>query len=346
MMKKTKEFDNILDDCLERILANGETIEQCLASYPEQAAELEPLLKTVLLTREATRVKPRREFRERARYQFQAAIREAEEKRARGFFNFGWQPRWATAVVVSVIVLLSGTGTVAAASNSMPDSPLYPVKLASEKVQLALTPSNFGKAELYVKLADKRVAEIVRMADKGKAEQVEKLAERLNGHLVAMVNLAAPQRQEMAVLQVPAPQPAPQMAQAPQVEEEEALQETEEEAQRDAEKEAPGLAMRGASKAAPGPATKDAAPKAAQRVAPVKPAEAIKGAGGGGDGEEDMEEVGKRARLITILSNRALENPAALQAILEKAPESVKSALLRAIALSDEAYRQALEALE
>ncbi|GAI42438.1 unnamed protein product, partial [marine sediment metagenome] len=43
-MSKEKEFDNILDECLERLLVNGETIEQCLQSYPEQAANLKPLL--------------------------------------------------------------------------------------------------------------------------------------------------------------------------------------------------------------------------------------------------------------------------------------------------------------
>ena len=42
-MRKEREFNNILDECLERVI-NGETIEQCLASHPEYAAEIEPLL--------------------------------------------------------------------------------------------------------------------------------------------------------------------------------------------------------------------------------------------------------------------------------------------------------------
>jgi len=39
-MKKSKEFNNVLDECLERLLVKGESIEQCLANYPEQAASL------------------------------------------------------------------------------------------------------------------------------------------------------------------------------------------------------------------------------------------------------------------------------------------------------------------
>ena len=45
-------------------------------SYPEYAAELEPLLKTALETRNAAAIKPRPEFRQRAANDFQAAIRE------------------------------------------------------------------------------------------------------------------------------------------------------------------------------------------------------------------------------------------------------------------------------
>ena len=54
-MGKEKEFDNILDECLERVI-KGEDILACLADYPEHATELEPLLKTALDTRNAAAV--------------------------------------------------------------------------------------------------------------------------------------------------------------------------------------------------------------------------------------------------------------------------------------------------
>ena len=205
---KEKEFDNILDECLERILTGGETIEQCLGSYPEQAAELEPLLQTALLTKKASAIRPRPEFRERARYQLRSALQEMEEKRERRSFFFGWQPRWATAVIAVLVFLMAGSGTVAAANNSMPDETLYPVKLATETVRLTLTPSALGKAELYVKLVDKRVEEIIRMADKGKMKHVERTAQRLNTCLVMAANLAAPEA-------VPEEVPAPLVAEEP-----------------------------------------------------------------------------------------------------------------------------------
>jgi len=202
-MRKSKEFDNILDDCLERLLTKGETIEQCLESYPEQADELKPLLQTVLATKKASAIQPRPEFKARARYQFLSALQAMEAKRSRPFL--GWQPRWATAVITVLILLLVGGSTVAAASNSMPDKPLYPVKLATEQVQLALTPSDIGKAQLLAKLADKRVAEIVYLANQGKSGQIELATQRLDAYLARVIILTTAESEEAGVFLAPAP---------------------------------------------------------------------------------------------------------------------------------------------
>ncbi len=210
MMKKVREFDNILDECLERVI-KGETVEVCLADYPDYAAELEPLLRTALDTREAAAIEPRPEFRDKARYQFQAALREMEPEKSRGFFS--WQPRWVTVVAIVVVLLLAGSGTVVAASNSLPGEFLYPVKMATEAVQLVFTPSALGKAELYARLADKRIDEIIRMAEKGKVKQVERATERLNSHLIAMAALDIPGGEELLEAEIAtfeaAPAPAP-----------------------------------------------------------------------------------------------------------------------------------------
>jgi len=316
MMKKAREFDNILDECLERVLVKGETIDQCLAEYPEYAAELEPLLQTALVSKEALAIKPRPEFRERAGYQFQAALREMESRKSRGFFR--WQPRWATAVVVVIALLLASSGTVAAAGDSLPDEPLYQVKLATEAVRLTLTPSALGKAELYVKLADKRVAEIIKMADKGKAAQVERTAQRLNTHLIAMASLAVPGGEEFVEREV-----ATFEAEPPQM----------------AVDEAPRAQVREAP-----PAAVEEAPTKGAPTAPGPP----EGAGPGkGHGRDDKGvETANQARLRSDVSYRAVENIEALQEQLEKAPESVKPALRWAIEVAGNGYGRALRNLE
>jgi len=313
MMKKRKEFNNILDECLERILTKGETVEQCLVSYPEQAAELEPLLETALTTKKALAIQPRPEFRDRARYQLRAALQEMEQKRERRFSFFSWQPRWATAVSAVLVLRLASGGTVAAAGNSMPDEPLYPVKLATETVRLTLTPSALGKAELYALLAEKRVTEIINMAEKGKPEHVEQTARRLNAHLARIVSLAIPPGEEADVLMAPPPPAAVEEAPAPSVEREPPEKET-------------GVVM------AP-------APPAAVEEAPVAPERAR------AEDQGERVRLDRRAKLRELLARNAVEHPAVLREVLKRIPESAKPALRQAIATSDAEYKKALKVL-
>ena len=271
----SKEFDNVLDECLERLLVKGETIEQCLQSYPEQAANLKPLLQTALAARQAVAIQPRPDFKAQARYQFRSALQEVVSRRRRPFLS--WLPRWATVVAIVLGVLMMGGGTVAAASYSMPDSPLYSVKLATEQVQLALTPSDIGKAKLCAKFADRRVAEIIYTANKGDAEQVEVTTQRLDERLVMLTRLTS----------------APEAAEAPE----------------------------------------------ALLTAPVPSEES-------GNDKSVRAKADNRNKLRTTVANYAINHPAVLRAALEKAPESAKSALRRAINVAQAGYERALKALD
>ena len=338
-MKKENEFDSILDECLERVI-KGESVEQCLADYPEYTATLEPLLRLALDTKVATAIEPRPEFRDRARYQFQNAIRDMETTKSRGFFS--WQPRWVTAVVIVVALLIAGSGTVVAAGDSLPDEPLYQVKLATEAVRLAFTTSAIGKAELYVELADKRVEEIIRMADKGKVKQVEQATERLNDQLIAMANLdlpdeGVPLEREIAMFEEAAP---------PQVDAEEAAQVQVGEVV-PAPTPAPAIAEEAPQvqlKQAPPAVAVEKAPVAVAPKAPGRP----EGVGPVSDNAVSDEDIkpDTQAELKRIISLRAAKNSEALQNILSRVPESVRPALHRAIEVAGEGYDKALANLE
>jgi hypothetical protein len=373
-MDMEKEFDTILDECLERLLS-GETVEQCLASYPQHAAELEPLLLTAGEARKATAISPRREFRDRAAIQFQDAIREMEVKRSGGGL-FGWHPRLVTAAIVVVALLIVGSGTVAASFNSLPGEPLYQVKLASEAIQVVLTPSDLGKAELYVKLADRRVDEIIELADRGETEDLNEATDRLNSNLLAAANNlsgveadsvematleSAPMpmqasrapMEEAPALTAPAPTAAPSFAPAP----------------------APAPAPTPAPAPAPSPAPANdtesyvepeepadpeaimkAVPPPDAQVAQQSPAPVIElppaptesrslgdaGHGGGTEGGEWDDEQALRELVI----QQSIENTEKLMELLDKVPESVRPALLRAIAIAGNGYEQTLRNLD
>jgi DNA-binding FrmR family transcriptional regulator len=183
-----ERLENILDECLER-LRQGDSVEQCLARYPEQAAELEPLLRVATASQKASSaVEPRPEFKARARYEIQSQLHHKERKTQPKKASFvGWMPRWAVVVAsVVLIFLVAGTSTVAASSSSMPDDTLYPVKLATERVRLGLSRGDIKKARVNVRLADRRVKEIVYLAKKGDSRRLERALLRLEGHLEAI----------------------------------------------------------------------------------------------------------------------------------------------------------------
>ena len=63
-------------------------------------------------------------------------------------------------------------------------------------------------------------------------------------------------------------------------------------------------------------------------------------------GEDDLTKMDRRAKLRATVVRYAVSHPAALRAVLEKAPASSKPALLRAIAVSETGYEKALESLD
>jgi hypothetical protein len=325
-MNKSREFENVLNECLEHLLVGGETIERCLGLFPEHADRLKPLLETALTTKRATDIQPHPEFRERAKYQFQAALRAMEGKKSRSFF-WGWRPRWAVAVASVLVILLAGSGTVVVASGSMPDDFLYPVKLATEQVQLALTPSSLGKAEFYTQLADKRVLEIEHMADKGKSEQIESAVLRLDTYLIKVASLSTiePARSDIAL--------APASKEAMLAEEAPALE--------------PGAVAREApeDEAKPVPKTTLTPEKAPVAKAPVA-AEAQALSEEALDRGEVRVTVDRRTQLKAIVTQQAINNPARLRALLERVPAQIRPVLLRAIEVSESGYEKALESLD
>lgn len=305
-MNRDKELANILNDCLERLL-QGETIEQCLQDYPQYAEEIEPLLQTAMAAKKALAIQPGVEFKARARYQFQSALKET--KPGRGLPFFSWQPRWAPALAIGLAFLLAGSGTVAAAGNSMPDSPLYPVKLATEQAQLGLTFSDIGKAKLYVELADKRVAEISYMVNQGKPEEIEATVQRLNNHLTMIVSLSLVEG--AAPMEPPAEEAAPRLMPAP----------------------AAGVAEAPAPQPAEAPAPQLAETPAAEPA----PEETAK---------ETPEQAKAKAKLKELLKQNKNIHPAVLRALLDEVPDSARPALLQAIADAEDNYQKALEALD
>jgi hypothetical protein len=128
------DFERTLDICLDR-LQTGATVADCLANYPQHAAQLAPLLQVAsLLETPAGPTMSDQGLRTgEARLLAQAARLRARRK-AGTLPLTGLIRRLAAAGIAGMVLVcgMVGVGTVSAAS--LPDSPLYPVKQATEAV--------------------------------------------------------------------------------------------------------------------------------------------------------------------------------------------------------------------
>ncbi len=359
-MNNTNRFDDILNSCLERVLA-GESIEACLKDYPEQACDLEPLLQTSASLKLACSITPAPEFKASAKREFVTALRQAKLEHTRQTPRWAfWGAKWAAVPMAILGVVLIGSGTVAAAGNSMPDQPLYPVKIATEKAMISMTRSDIGKAELYANLADKRIQEIVFMADQGKVDQVEAVTVQLNEYLTEVATIAQAHVQKSVTASLENPLPAAAPVAPPS------------NAGRAAN--APAMTTAAATvTAAPVPAPRAVTPSQAPQFAPsatpksvtprTQTADATATTGSGtfsanNDNNRNTPTKTETAsktptaktneadKLKESLAKKALENPAALRAVLRRAPASLKPALQQAVDVADQRYREALKNLD
>jgi len=107
------DFDRILDECIDRI-NRGERLEDCLASYPEHAKKLEPLLQAMLDTQTAYTFTPSSTAKIAAKQRFNVALEELaqtrEEKHSLFSWVFGRSRAWVAVTVVLLVALIGYFG--------------------------------------------------------------------------------------------------------------------------------------------------------------------------------------------------------------------------------------------
>ena len=178
MNTQDEHLDYVLDRCIERI-ASGESVSSCLASYPDDRDELEPLLRVAAVTMQAvSAVQPNQVAKARGLRMLNDAVAERGAKR-RSFFGWlaAWQPPAARTLVakpllagVAVLLVASGLafGTDRAAADSVPGDPLYWVKTSRETLSLRMPKSDAARAQEHAHLAKVRsdeMGQLVRMGD-------------------------------------------------------------------------------------------------------------------------------------------------------------------------------------
>jgi hypothetical protein len=104
------DFEKILDDCIDR-MNRGESLDSCLADFPDHAAQLKPLLQAMLVYREAYPFTPSPDVKRANKARFNTALenlaRQREESKQGFAWLHGWSRVWVTAAAVLVIAVIS-----------------------------------------------------------------------------------------------------------------------------------------------------------------------------------------------------------------------------------------------
>lgn len=159
-----RSLTDVLDECLEA-MSYGATVADCLARYPAYADHLRPLLH--VRQHIGVRAQPRPAAQAAAwdlvRHQSDRLRQAGHARPAARSSNpgaWGWLKPAAVAMGVAGLFLAAGGGTALAAQSSLPNSPLYGVKLATEDARLWFTFSDSGKADLLLDQSNTRVQEM------------------------------------------------------------------------------------------------------------------------------------------------------------------------------------------
>jgi len=146
------ELETVLDICLSQIEDGESNIDECLALYPEQAAELEPLLKAATRLSRGREVIPDPAYKARTRAKLSIYMQQnPQRKRVSPIF-------WRVAIgVMTMLIAFLATGT-SFAQSALPGDQLYDWKLTSENVWRMTSSDQLG---VDLTLSNRRVQEIV-----------------------------------------------------------------------------------------------------------------------------------------------------------------------------------------
>ena len=170
-------LEQVLEDCLDQLINGEATLEDCLALYPEHAAELRRLWATAGKLEQGRRVQPSPIFRARARARLRAHMNAHPRGRsARWWSNlmfsrlplaFGRALSVASTLAVMLCLFLA-TGTVLA-QMARPGDPLYSWRTASERVWRNLHPDPL---EADLTLSNRHARDLTDVAGDPEAEQL------------------------------------------------------------------------------------------------------------------------------------------------------------------------------
>ncbi|HEX6034057.1 MAG TPA: hypothetical protein VFY83_06460 [Anaerolineales bacterium] len=146
------DLETILDTCLYQIEEGESSIDECLARYPEHAAQLQPLLVAATKLARGREVMPDPSYRLRARSQLNVYMqRNPQRKRVSPMF-------WRFSIAFATVMMLFLASGTAFAQQALPGDALYNWKLTSEHVWRYTSSDQIG---YDIALSNRRMNELL-----------------------------------------------------------------------------------------------------------------------------------------------------------------------------------------
>jgi hypothetical protein len=176
------DFDEILEQCLDKIASGESTLEECLARNPNHAVQLEPVLITADRLKRGRAVTPSPFFAARLRSELMQKTQAAPR---RSIFPFLFQRMTFNVAILLLIFVLTST---AFAQLALPGETLYGLKLTSENVWRVVTTDPVGTD---LQISQRRINEYVAVSK----DEVRR-ARVLNGYHDLLLRLQAQEDEE------------------------------------------------------------------------------------------------------------------------------------------------------
>jgi hypothetical protein len=146
------DLETILDTCLTQIEGGEASVDECLARYPEHAAQLQPLLKAATKLILAREVVPDPGYRLRARSQLNTFMQQnPQRKRVSPVF-------WRVTVGFATVMMLFIASGTAFAQQALPGDALFSWKLTSENIWRLTSSDQVG---VDITLSQRRMNELL-----------------------------------------------------------------------------------------------------------------------------------------------------------------------------------------
>lgn len=185
-------LETILDVCVSEIAEGRSSLEECLARYPEHAAQLKPLLGAATRLTRARAIVPDPAYKARARAQLNIHMQRHPQRRRVSPILWRFSIAFAT---VMLLFLASGT---AFAQGARPGDTLYNWKLTSEYVWRITSTDPLG---VDLTLSDRRMNELVWATRSGDELRRARALERYERVLVKLYQ-ATDERDRARILPV------------------------------------------------------------------------------------------------------------------------------------------------